>query len=54
MKKTKSIDEMSFKELARYIGVTPASKEALQPKFRQMSATEMVREARAAFEKATL
>lgn len=51
MKKTKSVDEMSFKELARYIGVTPASKEALKPKFRQMSAAEMVREAMASFEK---
>lgn len=49
--KPKDVDEMNFKELAEYIGVTPASKKALKPKFRKMSATRMIREARASFEK---
>lgn len=50
-KMRKDIDKMDFEELVEYIGVKPISKKVLKPKFRRMSGLEMVREARASFEK---
>lgn len=46
MKKTKEIEEMSFEELIGNIGLKPLPRNSIKPRFRGLSAAEMVRKAR--------
>lgn len=46
MKRPKEIDDMSFKELMKYLGIAPLPKGTFKPRFMRLSPSRTVRNAR--------